>query len=144
MQKVDWIIHMCQNGVQCECCGKKENGYILYMCNAHTHGMEKYNHPDFQMVLNLPDQEIGRILNTFGLMVQCGRRFHNGEYVLGIYEDCSVRLMEFTECNRKVLRVVIPDKHNHYPESPVCEAPYSFQHLETDELYVGKGCDCDA
>ena len=52
--------------------------------------------------------------------------------------------IEFTECNRKVLRVVIPDQHNHYPESPACEAPYSFQHIETDDLYVGKGCDCHA
>ena len=98
--------------------------------------MEKYHHMDFQMVLNLPPREIGRILNTFGLMVQSGCRFHDGEYVLGIYEDCSVRLMEFTECGRKVLRIVLPDSHNIYPESPDCEAPYSYQHMETDALHI--------
>lgn len=140
--EIDWIIHLCCNGVVCSECGKVENSYLHNLCNAHTHGMEKYHHPDFQLVLNLPPHEICRILNTLGLMVQNGRRFHNGEYVLGIYEDCSVRLMEYAECDRKVLRVVIPDKHNTYLEDPVCEEPYSYQHLETDELYVGEGCDC--
>lgn len=117
MGKIDWIIHLCCNGAECAECGDVENGFLPYLCNAHTHGMEKYHHMDFQMVLNLPPQEIGRILNTFGLMVQSGCRFHDGEYVLGIYEDCSVRLMEFAECGRKVLRIVLPDSHNIYPES---------------------------
>lgn len=142
--KINWGIDMCRNGVVCVFCGKTERGYILFMCNAHTHGMERYDHPDFQIVLNISDEEICRILNTFGLMVQSGRRFHNGEYILGIYEDCSVRLMEFAECGRKVLRAVIPDKHNVYPENPACELPYSLQLLETDELYSNEGCDCNA
>ena len=142
--EIDWIIHLCCNGAACAECGEVENGFLPFMCNAHTHGMGKYHHPDFQMVLNLPNSEIGRILNTFGSMAQSGRRFHDGEYVLGIYEDCSVRLMEFTECGRKVLRVVIPDKHNVYPENPACELPYSLQLLETDELYSKEGCDCNA
>lgn len=136
MGKIDWIIHLCCNGAKCAECGDVENGFLPYLCNAHTHGMEKYHHMDFQMVLNLPPREIGRILNTFGLMVQSGCRFHDGEYVLGIYEDCSVRLMEFTECGRKVLRIVLPDSHNIYPESPDCEAPYSYQHMETDALHI--------
>ena len=137
-QKVDWIIHCCCNDA-CDECGQVETGYLPYMCNAHTHGMERYGHPDFQMVLYAPHKEIMRILNTFGLMVQQGRKFHGGEYVLGIYEDCSVRLMEFEETGRTVLRVVIPDKNNVYPEDSNCQLPYSLQHLETDALCVNGG-----
>lgn len=63
---IDWIIHLVANGA-CDECGKEEKGFLPYTCNAHTHGMEKYDHPDFQVVLSLPPREIGRILNTLGL-----------------------------------------------------------------------------
>ena len=43
-KNVDWIIHYILDNP----------GPYPYLCNAHTHGMEKYWHPDFQMVLNLP------------------------------------------------------------------------------------------
>ncbi len=133
-KKIDWIIHICKNGVICADCGKSEDCYIDFLCNAHTHGMEKHNHRDFQLVLALPNEEIGRILNTIGLMVLAGHRFYDGEYINGIYEDCSVRLMEIEETGRKVLRVIIPDKNNIYPENPMCERPYRFQLLTTVAL----------
>lgn len=132
--KVDWIVHLVRNGVKCDCCGEVENGFVQYACNGHTHGMERYGHPDFQLVLNLPDEEIARILNTFGLRVQAGGRFNNGDLVEGIYLDCPVRLQEFEECDRKVLRVVIPDKQNRFPEDTNCEYPYTLQIFHTDFL----------
>ena len=39
--KLDWIIHLVKNGVACACCGEKENGFVEYACNCHTHGMER-------------------------------------------------------------------------------------------------------
>ena len=132
--KLDWIIHLVKNGVACACCGERENGFVEYACNCHTHGMERYNHPDFQLVLSLPDEEIGRILNTLGLRVQDGERFHNGDLVEGIYLDCPVRLQEFAECDRTILRVVIPDKHNRFPEDTNCEYPYTLQIFDTEFL----------
>ena len=74
------------------------------------------------------------ILNTFGLWVQAGRRFHNGELVEGIYLDCPVRLQEFEETGRTVFRVVIPDKHNRFPEDTNCEYPYTLQIFDTEFL----------
>ena len=47
-RKIDWVIHYVANGAVCEKCGRVENGFINGFCNAHTHGMEKYRHPDFQ------------------------------------------------------------------------------------------------
>lgn len=136
--KVDWIIHYVANGVKCDVCSKEENSFREYACNAHTHGMEKYNHKDFQLVLAVSRHEAMRILNTFGLWVQEGRRFSAGEYVEGIYEDCTVRLDEFEESGRKVLRVIIPDKHNVFPDDNKCEYPYTLQKLPEDKLYKMK------
>ena len=42
MAEIDWIIHFIGNGVFCPDCGKVETGFPHYICNAHTHGMEKY------------------------------------------------------------------------------------------------------
>ena len=134
-RKIDWMIHCCANGY-CETCGKFEVSFFSYICNAHTHGMQKYGHMDFQMVLRLPDREIARILNTFGRWVQAGRRFHDGDMVSGIYTDCEVRLDMFEETGRRVLRVVIPDRNNCFPESPDCMEPYRFQKLPTNKLYI--------
>ena len=80
---IDWVIHLVANRT-CSECGKKENGFLPYTCNAHTHGMERYGHLDFQVVLFLPPNEIARILNTMGLRVQNGERFRAGDYVSGI------------------------------------------------------------
>ena len=106
-----------------------------YTCNAHTHGMEKYGHMDFQLVLKTHPAEIGRILNTFGLWVQSGRRFKAGDMVSGIFQDCNVRLDEFEETGRTVLRIIIPDDENRFPEDEKCMEVYRLQLLETDELW---------
>lgn len=131
---VDWIIHYVQNR-GCECCGKAEHRFRDYACNAHTHGLNNYdNHPDLQLVLDYGQQEICRVLNTLGLMIQSGRRFSAGELVEGIYEDCLVRLDEFEETGRKVLRVIIPDANNKFPEEADCMEDYKIQLLTTEEL----------
>ena len=135
---IDWIIHLVANGA-CDECGKEETGFLPYACNAHTHGMEMYGHLDFQIVLSLPPREIGRILNTLGLRVQDGERFYHGEYVSGIYADCDIRLAEFRETGRKVLRVIIPDRHYRFPEDPQCEEPYRLQSMGTEALHLKEG-----
>lgn len=133
--KINWIIHMVANGVMCDECNKEEDSFISdIVCNAHTHGMELYNHQDFQLVLNYPPNIIGYILNTLGLRVQAGERFKAGDMVSGIFEDCDVRLDEFEETGRTVLRVIVPDKHNRFPEDEECMEVYRYQLLETDAL----------
>ena len=133
-RKINWDIHLIMDGVVCACCGETVNSFREYACNAHTHGMKQYGHMDFQMVLALPPYEIGRILNTLGLRVQAGERFKAGDMVSGIYEDCQIRLDEFEEAGRKVLRVIIPDKFNIFPEDDRCEETYKLQLLTTKEL----------
>lgn len=139
MTNIDWIIHLCANGVPCAKCGKVETGFLPGTCNAHTHGMERYQHLDFQVVLALPPQEIGRILNTLGLRVQNGERFHAGDRVSGIYLDCDIRLDAYEETGRTVLRVMIPDKNNIFPDDERCAPTYRLQLLKTEELYQEGG-----
>lgn len=134
MPEIDWIIHMIGNGVYCAECGKEENSFPEYICNAHTHGMAKYHHPDFQMVIHTEPELMGYVLNEFGIRVQSGQQFKAGDLVEGIFLDCPVRLDEFEECGRKVLRVIIPDGKNRFPEDPACDYPYSFQLMPTDQL----------
>ncbi len=140
MKKIDWIIHYCANGNVCDKCQMAEHSFLPNTCNAHTHGMEKYKHKDFQIILNFGPEEIMRILNTLGLRVQSGEQFQNGDLVSGIYEDCNVRLDEYEETGRKVLRVIIPDKYNIFPEDEHCMAVYRLQLLKTDSLHRESGC----
>ncbi len=138
IHKIDWIIYCYENGA-CDRCGNIENGFLPYTCNAHTHGMENYNHLDFQIVLHLGHREIMRILNTLGLRVQAGERFRAGDMVSQIYEDCNIRLDEYEVCGRKVLRVIIPDKNNVFPEDMRCMEPYRLQLLPTEALRSESG-----
>lgn len=133
-QNIDWVIHLVTNGVACSDCGKIEENFLPYACNAHTHGMANYDYLDFQIVLNYPTTEICRILNTMGLRVQSGEHFKSGDLVSGIYLDCDVRLDEYEETGRTVLRVVIPDKNGHFPEDPSCNELFQLQKLKTDDL----------
>ena len=115
MQSIDWIIHAVFDY------GPKGTR------NSHTHGMEKYNHLDFQVVLNIPEPDISYLLNTMGIRVQNGERFAPGDMVQGLFEDCDVRLDLFRETGRSVIRLVIPDGNNIFPEDPRCKAPYKYQ-----------------
>lgn len=138
-KKIDWIIHLVANGAQCEECGEVEQSFKPGLCNAHTHGMNRYGHKDFQLVLRYPNEEMCRILNTLGLAVQNGAKFKDGEYINGIYEDCAIRLQSFWETDREVLRVIIPDKNNVFPYEESCEEKYKYQLLKTESLQ--KGCE---
>ena len=134
--EINWIIHCVANGASCEC-GCAEDCMLPRTCNAHTHGMEQYGHPDFQLILRYDFREICRILNTLGLRVQAGEKFKAGDLVEGIYEDCPVRLDEYHETGRILLRVVIPDKNNKFPEDVNCTDWYPLQLLTTEELMMG-------
>lgn len=114
--KIDWIIHYVFDTVG--------PGGII---NAHTHGMEHYQHPDFQVVLNFPPEHIAYLLNNMGLRVQRGERFTAGSFVNGIYSDCPIRLDQFHETGRDVLRLIIPDRRNRFPEDAACEPKYKVQ-----------------
>lgn len=142
-QKIDWIYHYVGNGVPCAICGKVEDSFPPGICDAHTHGMDKYGHPEFQVIIDGGPQETGRLLNTMGLRVQSGERFKSGDEIEGLYLDCNVQLREMPDANGKpVLRLVIPDAKNRLPEEGA-DYPYCLQVLATPVFYIGTGlCKC--
>ena len=135
-KKINWIIHYCANGAVCADCGKMETGYLPFTCNAHTHGMERYGHKDFQIVLELPVEYIGYILNALGSCVQDGERFCAGELVK-FPDGLVVKLAEFEECGRKVLRVLFPDRMGRFPDQSGCMKLFALQMRNTDDLHYG-------
>jgi hypothetical protein len=96
--------------------------------------MEKYSHEDFQIVLPYGHEETCRLLNTFGRRVQNGERFADGDMVMGIYEDCPIRLKRVRETGRYVLRLIVPDQNNRFPEDPLCSKDYINQLLPMFEF----------
>ena len=134
---INWIVHYVADS-HCDMCGGDNTPHFKpYLCNVHTHGMrELYNHPEFQFVLNLGYNKVLRILNILGLMVQDGRRFRVGESVSNVLVGYDIRLFEATDNGKKVLRVVIPDQYNRFPDDENCEDVYKLQHLSTKNLMV--------
>ncbi len=133
MKKIEWIIHYVCNSAVCAECGKVEYPYPEFICDAHTHGMEKYGHLNFQVVIDYGPEEIGRLLNTMGILVQSGKRFSDGSIVEGLYLDCNVTLKEMKYDNStSVLRLIIPDKNNKMP--PFADYPYCLQYYTLEEL----------
>lgn len=134
----NWLIHCISNNVPCECCGKTETVFPDGIMDAHTHGLEKFGHPELQLVIGYSDPYlICYILNTLAAMVEDGQKFTDGQLVEGIFEDCPVRMDLNKDCEDvEVFRVVIPDRNNRFPEEEKCEYPYTMQVLETKNLYL--------
>ncbi len=127
-QKIDWIIHFVANGEICECCGETVSGFPEYMANAHTHGMERYGHLDFQIVLAMDPYVVGTILNNMGCRVQNGEKFKSGDILSDVLAgDYDVHLLEVEETGRNVLRIILPDPENRFPGDKKCEYPYNRQ-----------------
>lgn len=122
----DWIIHFVSNGA-CDCCGNEEDGFPECICNAHTHGMEKYGHLDFQIVVELPYEITGHLLNNMGERVRAGEKFKDGDVISDLLRDYDVRLLRIQEMDREVLRILLPDKNHLFPGDAGCEYPYSEQ-----------------
>ena len=127
-QKIDWIIHFVVNGESCDCCGKVEDSFPEFMCNTHTHGLEKYDHLDFQIVLALPPEIVGHLLNGLGLRVQAGEKFKDGDVISDLLaNNYDVHLVEVEETERRVLRLLMPDPQNRFPGDAECDYPYNQQ-----------------
>lgn len=138
MKRVNWIIHLVANGVRCGECGEAENGFLPNMCDAHTHGMDKYGHQEFQMVLMIGPELICYILNELGLRVQAGERFKDGESISEIIKDCDIRLKEVESDGKKLLRVILPDAQGCFPEDAQCAEYYNQQHYPMRMLYPNR------
>ena len=132
----DWSVVGIKNGMRCSKGGEIINDLIPNVAIFHTIGMERYDHPNFQLVLNCDMGTACTILNTFGDYVRAGRRFNSEECVSDIF-NCDVHIKTFKHNGRNVLRVIIPDGNFINPDEEGCDPGFCFQLLPTEQLYLG-------
>lgn len=123
------------NGHKCDVCDEIEYNFIDGFCNAHTYGMFKYGHSEFQLVLNMEYKMILYTLNMLGLRVQAGKVFKDGDIINDLFEGYNALLKEFEENGKKFLRVIIPDANHKFPDDEGCQLEYSYQALAIEDLY---------
>ena len=82
--------------------------------NAHTHGMDRIGHPDFQITLPLQSLDhVGAFFHEMCSRVKNGQSFVHGDIIPDLLANGYVaRLIDATECGRPVLRIVFADKNN--------------------------------
>jgi len=79
-------------------------------------------------MLRLPKEQIMQILNTMGLRVQAGETFKAGDMIEGLCQPgYSVRLDKAMSTGNEVLRLIVPDSKNRFPEDLDCDVPYKHQ-----------------
>ncbi len=99
----------------------EENGWFIHMVgsedpetetgfNAHTHGLEKtFNHLNLQIIVPLPQDCIGNIFSGIVKKIKSGTVFEIGKNYDEIIKGYLIKIVQTKECNRDVLRVILPD-----------------------------------
>lgn len=78
--------------------------------DCHTHGMNDYDHLDFQIVFPLPSYIAHSLLSILAKRVIGGEKFKNNQIVDGVVSGFNVKLINAKEGERDVLRIIVPDK----------------------------------
>lgn len=134
---LNWIIHLVANDVECDICKKSTKTFKDGLINAHTHGMNKYNHPEFQIVLGITAETICYTLNRLSSEVSEGKTFKDGDVIEGYFENnLNIRLKEVSFEGEKLLRVIFPDINFKYPGEKGCEYPYNLQFEDESGIYL--------
>lgn len=130
--KPDWICHLVMYG-KCAISGEIETSPVnQYLCDCHTHGVTKYGDYELQVVVKLPREIIGYLLNTVGAMIRAGAKLQDGDYIENLINDYSVLILKNADIDGKgILRIVLPDAQGRFPKDTGCDLPYSLQGLST-------------
>jgi hypothetical protein len=102
--------------------------------NLHTHGLqENYQHPDFQIVVLLPEKVGHSILIALADRVKAGEKFQDRQKVDEIIQRFPVKLIDAVECGRPVLRVILPDPRGKLDLGEIGD-PYARQYDKRGEV----------
>ena len=95
--------------------------------NVHTEGMNRYQHPEFQVILKLPPALIHYLLKELMKKVADGKQFQSGDLVEDLLPHVPIRLDTYQMYGPEVLRVIIPDKRGRFPEDEKCDFWFKLQ-----------------
>lgn len=98
-----------------------EDPTMPYGLNAHTHGLaETHQHPDLQVVFNLPPGLIQQLLTNAIDKIKEGVTLEPGvEYDGIISHGYKVTFVVATEGDREVLRMIVPGKDGKLSEDEI-------------------------
>lgn len=134
----DWVIHYVQ-GHTCDICGKhNEDNMGLYgFANIHTHGLNKHNHPEICIPLDIGMEVATQVLNTLGYRIAVkGETFQEGYHDDVLANGYKAKFIKFDEDDK--LYLILPDVNNRLPEDDMCESPYSHQLFYTQIIHDDK------
>jgi hypothetical protein len=93
----------------------QQKGFV----NCHTHGLDRFNHLDFQLVLPVDGNILQQLVTTLVDRVKAGEKFEAGMRVSGVVANYDVLLVaakESEQNSRQVLRVILPDQQGNLDE----------------------------
>ena len=117
----------------------KKHGFFIHMVpnddtqspsgiNIHTHGLEySFNHINFQFVVPVGETLAMQLMHTLVDTIREGATYEPGKKYSEVLENYNVTFIEATECDRKVLRMIFPDKNGNIDEDKI-EEPYKQQY----------------
>lgn len=97
---------------------------LCHYANIHTHGLNKYDHLEFQMVLYDEERTV-QVMNRLSDLVVLGFRFGPGEMC-----GRDISFMEFpdhTTPGEKLLRIIFADPEGKFPWEDDCMDVYKLQ-----------------
>lgn len=98
-----------------------------FSVNCHTHGLlEKYGHTDLQICLPIPDKVAHAVLWDVVRRIEKGETFKTGDTAFDIIQNYPVTFIDAMELDRKVLRIIFPDKTGCIDKKEI-EEPYEKQ-----------------
>lgn len=135
--KPDWTIHYVQDH-DCDVCkkhGKHDMDYS-YIANIHTHGLDKYGHPEICVVLDIGEQ-ICHVLNSIGYRIACNHeKFEEGYNDTVLANGYKVKFVKYDRDD--TLYLILPDANNHLPENISCTMPYCNQMKYAQRIHKGE------
>lgn len=82
-----------------------------YHANIHTHGLlENFKHFDLQICMQISPEIVHPILTGVVNKIKTGSIFEENIYYTNILLNYKVKFINAVECDRTVLRMILPDK----------------------------------
>ena len=119
----DWMIHYVAPTVD----RSKSPAYYYepYFANIHTHGLDKYNHRELCISINIGQETAKELLNSLGMRIVHGDVFTEGIRTDILKGNYDVQFITFD--NDPTLYMILPDVNNKLPMDSDCEEPYCYQ-----------------
>lgn len=97
--------------------------------DIHTHGLPaKYGHPDLQIVIPLPEDVALGIFWAVVHKIEDGAMFFPGMRASEIVKGYDVKFVMAKECDRDVLRIILPDKEGGLDRGCFKQENFNFQY----------------